>query len=210
MSLSICWLSSFVQLLQRGSRTCLSYCKTMGGHGNLCWRIRLKRGNWVLVYCKVSSNSVERFHRSQKCLGQSEARMTISIDWSTWKTSTGQITLNTPVKLRRNPFKQWQRRRQVENERPMQSETRAVIFVGGSARKSQTWQRTWSTCLPSSFIRFRFAVAEKSKPATCKGGHLCRQTGKKHTQTWLRTVSASILSKFRPSSVLQFRRSGKS
>ena len=66
-----------------------------------------------------------------------------------------------------------------------QSEARAAILVFRSARKTQTWKRTWRSCLLSSFMKFLSAVSEKkskmSQQIWGQGSHLVFPISPKNT-----------------------------
>ena len=71
---------------------------------------KFSRGNWDLVYCQVSLNSVLRFHSSKKYLSQSEARVVILFFRSArkhplakghWDVAYRQVSLNCVPQFQR-------------------------------------------------------------------------------------------------------------
>ena len=82
-----------------------------------------------------------------------------------WQLASCQLTLNSVQRFQRKSRKCLS-----------QSEARAAILFFWSARKTQTWKRTSTTCFLSTYFEFRSAVSEKkskmSQPIRGQGGHL--------------------------------------
>ena len=105
-----------------------------------------------------------------------------------WDLASCQVWLNSV---------QWFQRR--SRKCLSQSEAGAAILFFWSARKTQTWKRTWRSWFLSSFVEFHLAVSEeKSKMSQPIRGQAAilffRSTWK--TQTWLRTLRSCFLSSF--------------
>ena len=69
-----------------------------------------------------------------------------------WDLSSCQISMNS--------VQRFQKRSRICLS---QSETRSAIVYFGSARKTQTWQRTLISCLLSIFVEFRWCLQRRSR-----------------------------------------------
>ena len=89
-----CFLSSFAEFRSAVSEEKSKMSQPIRGQGgHFVFPIgpqknKLGRGRWDLASYQVSLNSVQRFQRSWKCLGQSEARAAILFFRSARKTQT--------------------------------------------------------------------------------------------------------------------------
>ena len=91
-----------------------------------------------------------------------------------WDLASCQVSLNSVQRFQRRSRKC-----------PNQSETRAAILFFRSARKTQTWKRTFRSCFLSSYIKFCSAVSEEkskiSQPIRRQGSHLVFRSARKNT-----------------------------
>ena len=146
---------------------------------------KLGRGRWVLASCKVLANFVQRLQRKgRKCLSQSKAGVTIMF-FSIGSKNTNMVDdveFLLPVKFQQIPFSGF--REKDENVPVNQRPGRPSCF-SDRLKKSQTWERTLSSCFLSSFSKFRSVVSEKkskmSQQIRGRGGHLVFPIGSNNT-----------------------------
>ena len=91
-----------------------------------------------------------------------------------WDLASCQVSLNSIQRFQRKSRKCLSK-----------SEARAAILFFRSARKTQTWKRTFRSYFISSFFEFRSVVSEEkskmSQPIRGQGGHLVFPIGPKNT-----------------------------